>query len=187
MLLFQRFLILSIFLLSFTRSENDKIFKKPLMAQIQNYNSISVLFKASLSQHSICELRRMIRFLFIIMLEILQMSRYFFIEKEMYNDIINRPQNRTMLLDLFHNIYSVNLSGSVSNQNFCTKLYSIIQFADSSLNSLKYDDCDRQKIRVLEIAGLKFIRLLNESLQQENTRNQSINQSRFYFFVRHSR
>ena len=174
MMFFQRFLILSIFLLSFTRSENDKLFKKSLMAQTQNYNSIGVLFKASSNQHS-----RLLRIkeddTFFIHNNVgnpTNKPMSFFIEKEKYNNIINRPQNRTILLDQFHNIYSVNLSGSVPNQNFCTKLYSIIQFADSSLNSLKYDDCDQQKIRALEIAGLKFIRLFNKSLQQENTCHQ---------------
>ena len=54
----------------------------------------------------------------------------------------------------------------------CSKVYRIMYFAHNSLKSLEYNDCDKQKTRAMEIAAIKFIRLFNESLQQENTCNQ---------------
>ena len=67
--------------------------------------------------------------------------------------------------------FSTNHSYNDQSLN-CSKVYPIMYLAHSSLKSLEYNHCDQQKTRALETAGIKFIRLFNESFQQENACNQ---------------
>ena len=98
-------------------------------------------------------------------------------EVDTFHPIANRFRNQTTLAFPFNYEYihfsnlSVFVPFNYESLN-CLKLYSIIEFADLILYSFKHNNCDQRKAKAIEIAGLKFIRWFNKSLQQENTCNQ---------------
>ena len=199
MMFFQRILVLIILLLSSTRSEKDQLSNKPILTQTENY-SINMFLNASSGQYNSHLLfKEDAIYTYNESTEIPQNSTepntnsVAFSEFNKMYPFVNWIKNQKILNDQFfssrlrclsvllpRNIWSVqgfkyitlNTNLSYNDQSLnCSKFYPIMYLAYTSLKSLKYNDCDKQKIRAIEIAAIKFIRLFNESLQ-ENTCNQ---------------
>ena len=188
-MLFQRLLVLSILLLSLTRSEKDKLSNKSMLTQTEGYSTDMFLDASSGLYNSNSLFKEDTTYIYDESTVKLPNSTKSNTERVNENIVVsstidtfnpnrNWLRNQKTLADQFWYIYYSNLSViplSYHSQSFCSKLYRIFIFADRSLESMKYNDCDQRKTRALEIAGLKFIRLFNESFQQDNTCKQMQN------------
>ena len=205
MIVFQRFLVLSILLLSLTRSEKDQLSNKPMLNQTENHSTNMFLNASSGQYNSYLLFKKNAIYIYNKLTEITQNSIESNTEKFNKNMVVssrldkiysfvNWIKNQKKLNDQFYYIDNGSLSlplfsSPLQVQNFkyknlstnlsynyqslsCSKVYRIMHFAHNSLKSLEYDDCDQQKTKEIEITAIKFIRLFNESLQQENTCNQ---------------
>ena len=186
-MLFQHFLVLSILLLSLTRSEKDKLSNKPMLIQTEGYSTDMFLDASSGPYNSNSLFKEDTTYIYDESTVKPPNSTKSNTERVNENIVVsstidtfnpnrNWLRNQKTLADQFWYIYySIIPDYHYYSQSFCSKLYRILRFADRSLKSMKYNDCDQRKTRALEIAGLKFIRLFNESFQQDNTCKQMQN------------
>ena len=205
MMFFQHFLVLSILLLSLTRSEKDQLSNKLMSTQTENYstnmflnvsygqyNSYSLLKRDAIYNYNESTVKRQNstesnteKFNENIVVSSKLDKIYSFVNwigkqknldfQFLYVDTgsltVPLPCNSRPIQNFNYKILSTNLCYNDQTLN-CSKVYPIMYFAHSSLKSLENNHCDQQKTRALEIAAIKFIRLFNKSLQQENTCNQ---------------
>ena len=188
MILFQHFLVLSIFSLHLTKSEKDKLSNKPILTETESYSTDMFLNDSSGQYNSHLLFKRDTNYIYnestvkpqnSIKSNTERFNKTIVVSSEVdtFHPIANRFRNQTTLAFQFNYWYihfsnlSVLVPFNYESPN-CLKLYSIVRFARWRLYSFKYNHCDQRKTKAIEIAGIKFIRWLNESLQQDNTCNQ---------------